>query len=79
MSSEDQDLQLLAGITRRDEDSLRELIRRYGRRLFAHACGILGDRHAAEDAVQESLIAVWEGAASFRRPFRRITASSEHI
>ena len=66
MASEDQDLRILDGISRRDDQALRELYRCHGRRMFAHAFGILGDRFLAEDAVQESLIAVWEGAASFR-------------
>jgi RNA polymerase sigma-70 factor (ECF subfamily) len=72
MLSEAPDLDLIAGIARREEGALRELHRRFGGRMLAHAQGILGDRYLAEDAVQESLIAVWEGAPSFRGDGRAI-------
>lgn len=72
MPSEKEDLHLIAGIARREEEALRELHRRYGRRMLAYAYGILGDRYLAEDAVQESLIAVWEGAAYFQNRGRVI-------
>jgi DNA-directed RNA polymerase specialized sigma24 family protein len=72
MPSEEQDLELLAGNACRDEDSLRELFLRHGRRMTDRVYGILGDRHAAEDAVRESLITVWGGASAYRRRGRVI-------
>jgi RNA polymerase sigma factor (sigma-70 family) len=72
MPPEIDDLRVIAAIARREEEALRELHHRYGRRMLAHAFGILGDRFMAEDAVQESLIAVWEGAPSFQNRGRVI-------
>ena len=41
------------------EEALRQLIERHRERLFRLAYGMLGDRDAASDAVQETLIRLW--------------------
>lgn len=45
-----------------------ELVRRYQDPLFRHALRILHDRGAAEDQVQEALIALWRRASTLRDP-----------
>jgi RNA polymerase sigma-70 factor (ECF subfamily) len=41
-------------------------LQRYGDRLYAYARARLGDEPAAEDAVQEALLAAWKARDSFR-------------
>ena len=66
MSSEDVDRSLLERLRLRDKGALRELVDQYGPALTGAAYLYLGDSHAAEDAVQECLIAVWYGARKTR-------------
>ncbi len=56
---------LLAGIAIGDEVSARTFVRRYGRRVFGMTFTVLGDRHAAEDAAQETFVRVWRHAGGF--------------
>ena len=49
-------------IRRRDPQALEELYRLRGRRAFGLAYRVLGDAAAAEDAVQDAFLAVWDGA-----------------
>ena len=49
-------------IRRRDPQALEELYRVRGRRAFGLAYRVLGDAAAAEDAVQDAFLAVWDGA-----------------
>ena len=53
---------LLAGIAIGDEVSARTFVRRYGRRVFGMTFTVLGDRHTAEDAAQETFVRVWRHA-----------------
>lgn len=62
---EQADRDLLHGMVRRDEGSLRELYRRYGSLAFGLALRVTRDRTLAEDVVQDVFVAVWERAASF--------------
>jgi RNA polymerase sigma-70 factor, ECF subfamily len=57
------DLELLQRLQRRDKDALSQLSERYGSSLMRAAFLFLGDRHAAEDVTQETLIAAWDGTA----------------
>jgi DNA-directed RNA polymerase specialized sigma24 family protein len=41
-------------------------LQRYGDRLYAYARARLGDSAAAEDAVQDALLAAWKARESFR-------------
>lgn len=45
---------------------MRAFYERHATRVFRFALARLGDRHAAEDVVQETMLAVWRGAAGYR-------------
>jgi RNA polymerase sigma-70 factor (ECF subfamily) len=65
-SPHDEDHALIRLVADGDEDGFRRLYARYGRRLYAYALRVVGSPAAAEDVLQESLIAVWQGAGRFR-------------
>jgi len=48
-----------------DGEAFRELIGPYERELQVHCYRILGSAHDAEDAMQEALLAAWQGLAGF--------------
>src|SRR5665213_2830180 len=56
---------LLAGMASGDESSTVAFVRRYQRRVFGLAVGILVDRGAAEDVAQEALFRAWRHAPVF--------------
>jgi len=60
--SHEADVALLRRLRRRDEEALSALVATYGTVLTRTAWLHLGDAHAAEDAVQETLLAAWDGA-----------------
>jgi RNA polymerase sigma-70 factor (ECF subfamily) len=49
-----------------DPDAFNELFSRYNRRIFNTAYRILGEEASAEDALQETLLNIYRGLASFR-------------
>jgi RNA polymerase sigma factor (sigma-70 family) len=53
---------LLAGMAVGDEQAGVAFVRRYQRRVFGLALGILGDPSLAEDVAQEALVRVWKHA-----------------
>ncbi len=53
-------------------EALRKLYDAYGQRMYAYALRITGDPAAADEAVQESLVVVWQGAGKFRGESRVI-------
>ncbi|WP_067173211.1 RNA polymerase sigma factor [Microtetraspora niveoalba] len=59
------DLELLRLVTRGDEHAFEQLYARHARALLAYAEGLLGERGPAEEALQETFIAVWRGAGAF--------------
>ena len=61
-----EDRELLARVATRDEVAFRRLYDRYATRVFRYALTILGSQHLAEEVVQETMVAVWEGAGSFK-------------
>jgi RNA polymerase sigma-70 factor (TIGR02960 family) len=64
-----------------DEEAFRQLVEPYRRELSLHCYRILGSMHDAEDALQETLLAAWqglggyEGRASVRTWLYRIATS----
>lgn len=65
LSSSD-DAALLRYIGSRSEEALEELIKRHRHRLLRVARRCLGSYCDAEEAVQDSFVAVWNTASSFR-------------
>jgi RNA polymerase sigma-70 factor (ECF subfamily) len=57
--------ELVARFRAGDESAIRDLYRDYGRVVFAIARRALGDRSLAEEAVQQTFLQAWRGAASF--------------
>ena len=57
---------LMHAIQEKDLDALEELYDRHHQTALAIAHRVLGDRHLAEDVVQEAFLAVWRQADSFR-------------
>lgn len=55
---------------RGDRDAYEQLARGAARRLFLVASRILRDADAAEDAVQQTLVAMWRDLGSLRDPDR---------
>jgi RNA polymerase sigma-70 factor (ECF subfamily) len=66
MAQPDQDADLPGRIAAGDESALRELFSRYGQRLYAYALRLTDDPALADDGVQLTLVAVWQGAGRFR-------------
>ena len=64
-STEPTDEALLAGMASGDEDSTVVFVRRYQRRVYGLAVGILGDSSAAEDVAQEALLRAWRHSPVF--------------
>ncbi len=62
----DQDLELVRRMAAGDEAALRALYAAYGQRLFAYAVRLTRQPTLAEDVLQESLVAAWQGASRFR-------------
>lgn len=63
---------LMVAIQACDQDALAALAARYHTDVHAWAYWVLGDHHAAEDAVQDTLLAIWRFAHTYQpsRPFR---------
>ncbi|MEO3821545.1 sigma-70 family RNA polymerase sigma factor [Plantactinospora sp. B24E8] len=62
---DDRDRPLLHRVATGDQRAFTELYARHGRALLAYAEGLLADRGRAEEAVQDTLLALWRGAGSF--------------
>ena len=60
------DVELLGRIGRGDEDAMAAFYREHGRVVFAQVLLVTGERVLAEEVVQDTMLAVWRGAGSFR-------------
>jgi len=60
------DQALLRQIAQGDAQALEALYQRHGRALLSYLIGQIGSPSAAEDVLQEVMLAVWQGAAQFR-------------
>ena len=59
--------ELVAAVARRDAAAFRVLVERHAGGVHALAYRMLGDRHEAEDIVQEALLRLWDGAARWQQ------------
>jgi RNA polymerase sigma-70 factor (ECF subfamily) len=66
MLSSKTDEQLVELAVREDPDAFGEIVRRWERKIFALCFGMLGREDDARDAAQETFIAAYKAAASFR-------------
>jgi RNA polymerase sigma-70 factor (ECF subfamily) len=60
------DLQLLRRIGQGDEDAMAAFYTEHGRVLIAQVLLVTSERVLAEEIVQDTMLAVWHGAGSFR-------------
>ena len=65
-NTEDAGLALLKRCVSQDPEAYNELFARYKRMIFNTAYRILGEEASAEDALQETLLNIYRGIASFR-------------
>ena len=59
------DAELVSAVSAGDEDALAELYDRHADGVFRVAFRLLGDRHLAEDVLQETYLALWNRAELF--------------
>lgn len=62
----DDQADLVARVQAGDVDAFEVLARREGDRLYRVALRVLGNRHDAEEAVQDALLQAWRSMARFR-------------
>ena len=60
------DAALLGRIVHGDEDAMAAFYREHGRVVLAQVLLVTGERVLAEEIVQDTMLAVWRGAGSFR-------------
>ncbi len=60
------DAGLLGRISQGDEDAMAAFYRAHGRVVLAQVLLVTGERVLAEEIVQDTMLAVWRGAGSFR-------------
>jgi len=61
----EEDTVLASRARRGDSSAFHELYSRYAPRVFSLALGILGDRFAAEDVVQDTFLSAWRHIAAY--------------
>src|ERR1700735_597323 len=62
----DSDADLLRRVAGGDQQALAELYRRHGRIVLAQIDLVAADRAFSEEVLQDTMLAAWRGAASFR-------------
>jgi RNA polymerase sigma-70 factor, ECF subfamily len=60
------DVQLLRRIGQGDEDAMAAFYREHGQVVLGQVLLVVGERVLAEEVVQDTMLAVWRGAGSFR-------------
>ena len=60
------DAELLRRIGKGDEDAMAAFYREHGRVVLTQILLVVGERALAEEIVQDTMLAVWRGAGSFR-------------
>jgi RNA polymerase sigma-70 factor (ECF subfamily) len=60
------DPELLRRISQGDEDAMAAFYRKHGKVVLAQVLLVTGERLLAEEIAQDTMLAVWRGAASFR-------------
>jgi RNA polymerase sigma-70 factor (ECF subfamily) len=60
------DPELLRRISKGDEDAMAAFYRKHGKVVLAQVLLVTGERVLAEEIAQDTMLAVWRGAASFR-------------
>ena len=60
------DVQLLRRIGQGDEDAMAAYYREHGRVVLGQVLLVAGERVLAEEILQDTMLAVWRGASSFR-------------
>ena len=60
------DVQLLRRIGQGDEDAMAAFYREHGRVVLGQVLLVAGERVLAEEILQDTMLAVWRGASSFR-------------
>jgi len=66
MGRDDSDVELMRRIASGDEAAMRTLWSTYGQRLYAFAVHLTRNPALADEVVQESLLAAWQGAKRYR-------------
>ena len=64
-SEQDSDSALIERIASKDRRAVAELYARHQRRLFRYLCHLTSDHGLAEEILQDTIVAVWQGAAGF--------------
>ena len=59
------DQALVKRVAREDDEAFRSLYDRYADRVFRYAITLLRNQHLAEEAAQETMVAVWKSAGRF--------------
>lgn len=60
------DAQALRRIGQGDQSAMAEFYRQHGRVVFAQILLVTGERALAEEILQDTMLAIWRGASSFR-------------
>jgi RNA polymerase sigma-70 factor (ECF subfamily) len=60
------DAGLLSRISQGDADAMASFFREHSRIVFSQVLLVVGDRVLAEEIVQDTMLAVWRGAGSYR-------------
>lgn len=64
---------LVQRIASADENALRVFFDLHGNSMLAYAIRLVNDQQLAEEIVQDSLVAIWKGARSYRAQSKELT------